>query len=84
MRESLFNKIVDACEINMRYFKRKRNAAGLIGFSVHQKISAVMCILGYGNPANYVDEYLRIGEDTTIEFIVMIRVYGPTYLRVPN
>jgi hypothetical protein len=30
MRRSLFNKIVDACESNTRYFKRMRNATGLI------------------------------------------------------
>jgi hypothetical protein len=35
MRRSLFNKIVAMCEDNTRYFKRKRNAAGLMGFSAH-------------------------------------------------
>jgi hypothetical protein len=89
MRRSLFNKIVRTCETNTRYFKRKRNAAGLLGFSAHQKISAVMRILAYGIPADYADEYLRIGEDTSMESVrrfckVMIRMYGPVYLRAPN
>ncbi|KAK1664499.1 hypothetical protein QYE76_052658 [Lolium multiflorum] len=89
MRRSLFNKIVDACEINKRYFKRKRNAAGLIGFSAHQKIYVVMHIIACGIPVDYADEYLHIGEDRTMESIcrfckVMIRVYGPSYLRAPN
>ncbi|XP_071683363.1 uncharacterized protein [Lolium perenne] len=89
MRRSLFNKIVAMCEDNTRYFKRKRNAAGLMGFSVHQKISAVMHIFAYGIPADYADEYLRIGEDKTLESVrrfckVMMRVYGPIYLRDPN
>jgi hypothetical protein len=52
---------------------------------VHQKPSAVMRVLSYGIPANYADEYLRIGGDMTIETVrrfynVMIRVFGP-YLR---
>ena len=89
MRRSLFNKIVRTCETNTRYFKRKRNAAGLLGFSAHQKISAVMRILAYGILADYADEYLRIGEDTAMEsvqrfFKVMIHMYGPVYLRDPN
>jgi hypothetical protein len=89
MRRSLFNKIFDACESNTCYFKRKRNTVGLIGFSTHQKISVIMRILAYGIPADYADEYLHIGEDTTTESIrqfckVMIRSYGLTYLRSPN
>jgi hypothetical protein len=48
-----------------------------------------MRIFAYGIPADYVDEYLRIGEDTTMEFVrhfckVMKRVYWQTYLQPPN
>jgi hypothetical protein len=39
MRQSLFNKIIDMCEDNTRYFKRKRNVAGLMGFRAHKNIS---------------------------------------------
>jgi tRNA G26 N,N-dimethylase Trm1 len=47
-----------------------------------------MRIFAYGIPLDYLDEYLRIGEDTTMESVchfckVMMRVYGPTYLRAP-
>ncbi|XP_071678539.1 uncharacterized protein [Lolium perenne] len=89
MRRSLFNKIVAMCEDNTCYFKRKRNAAGLLGFSAHQKIYAVMRTFAYGIPADYADEYLRIGEDTMLESVqrfckVMMHVYGPIYLRAPN
>jgi hypothetical protein len=38
------------CEDKKRYFKRKRNAAGLMGFSAHQKNSAVIRIFAYGIP----------------------------------
>ena len=89
MRRSLFVKIVEACEANCRYFTRRRNAAGLLGFSAYQKISAAMRVIAYGVPADYADEYLRIGEDTTIESVRMfaktiIKLYGKIYLQAPN
>ena len=39
--------------------------------------------------ADYADEYLRIGKDTTTESVrifakVIIRLFGPIYLRAPN
>ncbi|XP_071681754.1 uncharacterized protein [Lolium perenne] len=68
MRRELFNKIVRTCESNTLYFKQKRNCVGLLGFSAHQKISAVMRVLAYAIPADYTDE-LRIGEDTTTESV---------------
>ena len=48
-----------------------------------------MRVIAYDIPANYANEYLRIGEDTTIESLhrfakVIIRVFGPEYLRAPN
>ena len=39
----------------------------MLGFSAHQKISAVMRVIAYGIPADYADEYLRIGEETKVE-----------------
>ena len=89
MRRSFFVKITKACESNCLYFTRRRNAAGLLGFSVYQKISAAMRVISYGIPVDYADEYLRIGEDTTIELgrifaKVIICHFGPIYLRAPN
>lgn len=45
--------------------------------------------LAYGVPADYVDEYLWIGESTTIESLrkfvrAVCEVFGPEYLRPPN
>jgi hypothetical protein len=65
MRCSLFVKIVEDVEANSNYFKQRRNAAGELGFSAYQKISAAMRVIAYGIPADYTDEYLRIGKDTT-------------------
>jgi hypothetical protein len=45
MRRSLFMKIVETCVAKTRYFKRRKNAAGLLGFSGYQKISAAMRVL---------------------------------------
>ena len=89
MRRSLFVKIVEAYEANCRYFTRQRNAAGLLGFSTYQKISAAMRVIAYGIPDDYADGYLRTGEDTTIKSVhhftkVMIRVFGPEYPRALN
>ena len=89
MRRSLFVKIVQACEANYRYFTQRRNVADLKGFTAYQKISAAVRVIAYGVPADYADEYLRIGEDTTIESVrrfakVIICVFCPEYLRAPN
>ena len=89
MRRSLFVKIVQACEANCRYFTQRRNVVGLKGFSAYQKISAAVRVIAYNVPAEYDDEYLRIGEDTTIESVrrfamVIIRVFGPEYLWDPT
>jgi hypothetical protein len=89
MRRSLFVKIVETCIAKTRYFKRRRNAAGLLGCSGYQKIYVAMRVLAYGIRADYADEYLRIGDDTTMESVrrfgkVMIHVFGPTYLRASN
>ena len=46
-------------------------------------------MIAYGVPVGYSDEYIRVGEDTTIESVrrfakVIIRVFDPEYLRAPN
>ena len=85
MRRSLFMKIVQDCEANSNYFKQRRNAAGEMGFSAYQKISAAMRVIAYGIPADYTNEYLRIGEDTTTESVcrfarMIMKLYDPMYL----
>jgi hypothetical protein len=67
MRRSLFVKIVEDVEANSNYFKQRRNAAGELGFSAYQKISATMRVIAYGIPADYTDEYLRIGKDAATD-----------------
>jgi hypothetical protein len=38
-----------------------------------------MRVIAYGIPADYTDEYLRIGEDTTI---LSVRLFAKTIIRV--
>ena len=45
-----------------------------------------MRVIAYGIPADYADEYLCIGKDTTIKSVrrftkVIIRIFGDVYLR---
>jgi hypothetical protein len=85
MCRSLFVKIVEDVEANSNYFKQRHNAAGELGFSAYQKISAAMRVIAYGIPADYTDEYLCIGKDTTIDSVrrfgkMVIRLYGSKYL----
>ena len=65
------------------------NAPSLLGFSSYQLISATMRVIAYGITLDYTDEYIRIGEDTTLRFVrifakVIIQLFGEEYLRAPN
>jgi hypothetical protein len=85
----LFNRIAAAVRWHDPYFVQKRNAAGELGFSSLQKITAAFRHLAYAVPADYVDEYVWIGESTAIEslrrFVRSIcEVFGKEYLRAPN
>jgi hypothetical protein len=89
MSRSLFMRIAEAVKQHDHYFVQKRNVVGALGFSYLQKVTAAFRQLAYGVPADYVDEYLRIGESTTIESLrkfvrSVCEVFGPEYLRSPN
>jgi hypothetical protein len=89
MSQPLFMWIAAAVKQHDHYFAQKRNVVGALGFSCLQKVTATFRQLAYGVPADYVDEYLRIGEITAIEslrnFVKLVcEVFGPEYLRPPN
>ena len=51
--------------------------------------TAALRILAYGSPADSVDDYVRIGESTTLDcldrFVMGVcAVFGAQYLRRPN
>jgi hypothetical protein len=55
-------------EVNMydRFFEQRRNAAGELGHSTYQKVTAALRMLAYGIPADLIDDHLAMGESTSI------------------
>jgi hypothetical protein len=62
MHRPLYLKIVEAVSQEDDYFIQKRDAAGRLGFSPLQKVTAAFRLLAYGCSADSIDEYLRISQ----------------------
>jgi hypothetical protein len=80
MRRHLFIRIMNAVEEHDDYFVQKRNAAGTLGLSCLQKVTAAFKMLAYGVPAN---------ASTTLQclrrfVVVVVEVFDSEYLRLPN
>ena len=89
MSHSLFLCIHSRVEATEPYFVQKRNAANTLRLSSLQKMTATIKMLAYGVSANFMDEYLRIGETTTIKcfknFVkAIVSIFSEEYLRSPN
>ncbi|GJY51775.1 hypothetical protein Tco_0442622 [Tanacetum coccineum] len=89
MNKVLFMRIVDALSDHYEYFKQRNDALGIRGLSPIQKFTAAIRQLAYGTPADYNDEYVRIGESTAIACLkkfcqVVIEIFGHVYLRRPS
>jgi hypothetical protein len=56
MRISLFRQIVQDLQDHDKYFIQKRDAAGKLGFSSIQKVTAAMRMMAYGCSADSIDE----------------------------
>ncbi|KAK4737341.1 hypothetical protein R3W88_001038 [Solanum pinnatisectum] len=89
MSRNLFLRIVDAIKDHDMYFEQRIDALGRFGLSTLQKITAVFRMLAYGLPADATDEYVKIGESTTIESMkrfcrAIVEVFGERYLRSPT
>ena len=59
---------------------------GRLGLSILQKIMVVIRMLAYALPANTTDEYIKIGESTTVESCkrfcrAVVEVFAERYLR---
>ena len=67
MRRSLFLRIQSTVEDHDDYFIQKRNNAQRLDLSSLQKITAALRMLAYGVTANFMDEYVRMGECTAME-----------------
>ncbi|KAI5409306.1 hypothetical protein KIW84_054930 [Lathyrus oleraceus] len=89
MHRHVFLRIVDALGNHDEYFQMRVDATGKMGLSPLQKCTSAIRMLAYGSPADLVDEYVRIGESTSIEclerFVKGVNVvFGAEYLRKPN
>ncbi|XP_062227318.1 uncharacterized protein LOC133925394 [Phragmites australis] len=81
--------IVQAVEEHDPWFQQRRNAAGELGLSSLQKVTAAFRMLAYNAPADSLDECLRLGESTIIESMrrfvcAVVEVFGDEYLHAPN
>ena len=85
----MFVRIMNVVEEHNDYFVQKRNAAGTLGLSCLQKLVAAFRMIAYGVAADATDDYVRISESTALEslrrfVIVVVQVFGPEYMRLPN
>ncbi|KAK3228734.1 hypothetical protein Dsin_000615 [Dipteronia sinensis] len=86
---SFFLRIVNDVEARDNFFVQRRDSVGRLGLSALQKIIAVFRMLVYGLPADATDEYIKIGESTTIESLkryyhVVVEEFADEYLRSPT
>ncbi|XP_024012910.1 uncharacterized protein LOC112087132 [Eutrema salsugineum] len=89
MNKSLFMKIIDRLNNEVRYFRQKKDAPGRPCLFGLQKCTSAIRLLAYGTAADSVDEYLRIGATTArncLENFVdaIINLFGDEYLRRPT
>ena len=66
MRRELFMRIVRALERQYLCFRFRHDAAGRPGHTPIQKCTAAIRQLAYGGAADMWDEYLHIGETTSL------------------
>ena len=89
MSWSLFLHIQSAVETYEPYFIQKRDNAQRLGLSSLQKITAALRMLAYGVTADFMDEYVRIGESTAMKSLkkfvkAVVDIFSKEYLRSPN
>ncbi|XP_019200113.1 PREDICTED: putative nuclease HARBI1 [Ipomoea nil] len=86
---SEYPKYSEAMFRHDNYFVQRKDRIGRLGLSTLQKVTAAFRVLAYGILANAADEYIQIGESTTIESLkrfcrAIVEVFGERYLRAPN
>jgi hypothetical protein len=67
MSRPLFFHLQFTLETHDPYFIQKRNAAGMLGLSSLQKMTAALRMLAYGVATDSTNEYVRIGESIVVE-----------------
>jgi hypothetical protein len=87
---AIFNRLLEACiEEDPNFFVTKRLATGENGHDAHQKITAALRILAYGNSADAVDEYIRMGEASASQAFqkfcqAIVNRFEAKYLSAPS
>ncbi|XP_062161950.1 uncharacterized protein LOC133868980 [Alnus glutinosa] len=89
MSRDLFCRIQFVVEAHDPYFVQRRDGAQKLGFTSIQKITAALRMLAYGVTADFMDEYLKIGEATVLKSLkrfvqAVISIFSEKYLRSPN
>ena len=89
MQRHVFLRIVDTLSNHDEYFQMRVDALCWKGLSSLQKCTIALCILAYGSPTNYVDEYVQIGETTLMECFKLFvsgicTIFRNECLRRPN
>jgi hypothetical protein len=67
MSRDLFCRIQYTVEAHDRYFFQRRDGSKKLGFTSIQKITAALRILAYSVTIDFMDEYLKIGEDIVLQ-----------------
>uniref|UniRef100_A0A0D3C1P6 Myb-like domain-containing protein n=1 Tax=Brassica oleracea var. oleracea TaxID=109376 RepID=A0A0D3C1P6_BRAOL len=89
MNKAVFMRIVDRLSEKFSFFQQRRDDVGRLGLSPLQKCTAALRMLAYGCVADAVDEYLRLGESTSLSCLSnftegVIQLFGDEYLRRPT
>ena len=76
-------------EIMIIFFTKKKNCTSRHGLSTLQKVTTVFRIMEFGASTDSNDEYVRIGESTTILRMkrfcrAIVEIFCKVYLRSPN
>ncbi|XP_047943228.1 uncharacterized protein LOC125190074 [Salvia hispanica] len=89
MSRPLFTHIATTLADRFECFTLRSDCTGRIGLSTLQKCTSAIRQLAYAGPADMFDEYLQMGETTSLnvlrQFCKGIReVFGPEFLRKPT
>ena len=89
MNKSLFKYVMEKVESNNSYFTQSSNAAGKMGHSSLQKMTAAIRLLAYGVSPDSEDNYVRMGATTQAKCLkefceTIVAVFSEEYLRKPN
>ncbi|KAM1175120.1 hypothetical protein ACFX13_028226 [Malus domestica] len=89
MRRYVFERLLCDVQLVNPYFRQKRDRAGRLNFSPHQKVTVALRMMAYGSPANSMDETHGMSESTCLDTLeefcdTIVQVYKDEYLRKPN